>query len=84
VITVRSDNSLDFLLSSSNGPQLFLGRHKMRKKLYVGNLSYLVDSNQLNDLFTQAGSVESANVIMNRDTGRSSRSGGSFRPRTAY
>ncbi|MBS1969391.1 MAG: RNA-binding protein [Bdellovibrionales bacterium] len=99
----------------------------MGKKLYVGNLSYSVDSNQLNDLFAQAGSVESANVIMDRDSGRSkgfafvemsdaaeaqdaigkyngfsldgramnvseakpqenrkSRSGGSFRPRTAY
>lgn len=43
----------------------------MGKKLYVGNLSYSVDSNQLNDLFTQAGSVESANVIMDRDSGRS-------------
>jgi cold-inducible RNA-binding protein len=99
----------------------------MGKKLYVGNLSYSVDSNQLNDLFTQAGLVESANVIMDRDSGRSkgfafvemsdaaeaqqaigkyngfsldgramnvseakpqenrtSRGGGSFRPRTAY
>lgn len=43
----------------------------MGKKLYVGNLSYSVDSNQLNELFTQAGSVESANVIMDRDSGRS-------------
>lgn len=43
----------------------------MGKKLYVGNLSYSVDSNQLNDLFAQAGSVESANVIMDRDSGRS-------------
>jgi RNA recognition motif-containing protein len=99
----------------------------MGKKLYVGNLSYSVDSNQLNDLFAQTGSVESANVIMDRDSGRSKgfafvemsdaaeaqdaigkyngfsldgramnvseakpqedrrpRSGGSFRPRTAY
>lgn len=43
----------------------------MGKKLYIGNLSYSVDSNQLNDLFMQAGSVESANVIMDRDSGRS-------------
>jgi len=99
----------------------------MGKKLYVSNLSYSVDSNQLNELFTQAGSVESSNVIMDRDSGRSKgfafvemsdateaqqaidkyngfsldgramnvaeakpqekrtpRSGGSFRPRTAY
>jgi RNA recognition motif-containing protein len=43
----------------------------MGKKLYVGNLSYSVDSNQLNDLFAQVGTVDSANVIMDRDTGRS-------------
>lgn len=43
----------------------------MGKKLYVGNLSYTVDSNQLSDLFAQAGTVDSANVIMDRDSGRS-------------
>lgn len=43
----------------------------MGKKLYVGNLSYTVDSAQLTDLFTQVGSVDSSNVIMDRDTGRS-------------
>ena len=43
----------------------------MGKKLYVGNLSYSVDSAQLNDLFAQVGSVDSANVIMDRETGRS-------------
>ncbi len=43
----------------------------MGKKLYVGNLSYSVDSNQLSDLFSQVGSVDSANVIMDRETGRS-------------
>jgi RNA recognition motif-containing protein len=43
----------------------------MGKKLYIGNLSFSVDSNQLSDLFAQAGTVDSANVIMDRDTGRS-------------
>ncbi|PIS11657.1 MAG: RNA-binding protein [Bdellovibrio sp. CG10_big_fil_rev_8_21_14_0_10_47_8] len=43
----------------------------MGKKLYVGNLAYTVDSNQLTDLFTQVGSVDSSNVIMDRETGRS-------------
>lgn len=43
----------------------------MGKKLYVGNLSYTVDSNQLSDLFGQVGTVDSANVIMDRETGRS-------------
>lgn len=43
----------------------------MGKKLYVGNLSYSVDSTQLQELFQQVGSVESANVIMDRESGRS-------------
>ncbi len=43
----------------------------MGRKIYVGNLSYTVDSNQLTDLFAQVGTVDSANVIMDRDTGRS-------------
>lgn len=43
----------------------------MGKKLYVGNLSYSVDSHQLSDLFSQVGSVDSANIIMDRDSGRS-------------
>jgi len=43
----------------------------MGKKLYIGNLSYSVDSNQLLDLFTQVGTVESANVITDRESGRS-------------
>ena len=43
----------------------------MGKKLYVGNLSFNVDTNQLEDLFAAHGTVESAQVIMDRDTGRS-------------
>lgn len=43
----------------------------MGKKLYVGNLSFNVDSDQLNSVFSEFGSVESANVIMDRETGRS-------------
>jgi RNA recognition motif-containing protein len=43
----------------------------MGKKLYVGNLSYSVDSNHLNDLFSQVGTVDSSNVIMDRESGRS-------------
>lgn len=43
----------------------------MGKKLYVGNLSYSVDSVQLSDLFGQVGTVDSSNVIMDRDSGRS-------------
>ncbi|MNK06297.1 RNA recognition motif [compost metagenome] len=43
----------------------------MGKKIYVGNLSFNVDSNQLSDVFAEFGTVDSANVIMDRDTGRS-------------
>ena len=43
----------------------------MGKKLYVGNLSYGVDSSQLQELFSPHGSVQSAEVIADRETGRS-------------
>lgn len=43
----------------------------MGKKIYVGNLSYGVDSTALQDMFSEFGPVESANVIMDRDSGRS-------------
>ena len=43
----------------------------MGKKLYVGNLSYEVDSSALEQLFTAHGTVSSAQIISDRDTGRS-------------
>lgn len=43
----------------------------MAKRLYVGNLSYNVDSSELQQLFAQHGAVNSAEVIADRDTGRS-------------
>src|SRR5437868_2230925 len=43
----------------------------MGKKLYVGNLSYDVDSSALQDLFSPHGTVDSAQIITDRDTGRS-------------
>lgn len=43
----------------------------MGKKLYVGNLSYDVDSSALQELFTAHGAVQSAEVIADRETGRS-------------
>jgi cold-inducible RNA-binding protein len=43
----------------------------MASKLYVGNLSYSVTNQTLEDLFTPFGSVRSAQVIQDRDTGRS-------------
>src|SRR4051812_27789293 len=43
----------------------------MGNKLYVGNLSYDVDSSALEALFTPHGTVQSAQIINDRDTGRS-------------
>ncbi|MGC4032534.1 MAG: RNA-binding protein [Tepidisphaeraceae bacterium] len=43
----------------------------MGKKLYVGNLSYDVDSSSLQELFSQFGNVQSAEIISDRETGRS-------------
>ncbi|MCY2930328.1 MAG: RNA-binding protein [Planctomycetota bacterium] len=43
----------------------------MGKKLYVGNLGYDVNDADLNQLFAQHGTVESANVIMDKMTQRS-------------
>lgn len=43
----------------------------MGKKLYVGNLSFDVTSEDLQGLFAQAGSCESASVITDRTTGQS-------------
>jgi len=40
-------------------------------KLYVGNLSFQTTSEDLQQLFSQVGTVESANVIEDRETGRS-------------
>lgn len=40
-------------------------------KLYVGNLSFEVSNADLEQLFAQYGSVRSAQVIQDRDTGRS-------------
>jgi cold-inducible RNA-binding protein len=41
------------------------------KKLYVGNLTFDMTDSQLETLFTPHGTVQSAQVIMDRDTGRS-------------
>lgn len=43
----------------------------MGKKLFVGNLAYSVDSDQLQNIFSAVGNVTSAQVIMDRSTGRS-------------
>ncbi len=43
----------------------------MGRKLYVGNLPYSVNQQSLQDTFSHCGTVESVNVIMDRDTGQS-------------
>jgi cold-inducible RNA-binding protein len=43
----------------------------MRAKLFVGNLSWNINDEQLEELFRPYGDVESARVITDRDSGRS-------------
>jgi cold-inducible RNA-binding protein len=43
----------------------------MSTKLYVGNLAFQTTSQELQEMFTQAGTVQSASVVEDRDTGRS-------------
>ena len=43
----------------------------MATKLYVGNLSYDVSDSDLQNLFSPHGNIVSAQVVMDRDTGRS-------------
>lgn len=43
----------------------------MGKKLYVGNLPFSASDDSLRDAFSQCGTVESAKIITDRDTGRS-------------
>lgn len=43
----------------------------MGKKLYVGNLTYGVTDSDLQQMFAPHGTVQSAQIVMDRDTGRS-------------
>ena len=43
----------------------------MSTKLYVGNLSFNTSNEDLQELFGQAGTVETVNIVEDRDTGRS-------------
>jgi cold-inducible RNA-binding protein len=54
------------LLSSSGSDS-----QKMAKRLYVGNLPYSTTDDQLKELFAQAGTVESAQIIIDKMSGRS-------------
>lgn len=42
----------------------------MKSKLYVGNLSYDVENKDLKKLFSESGTVQSVNIIKDRDSGR--------------
>ena len=42
----------------------------MSRKLYVGNLPFTTDETQLQALFAQAGTVDTVNVVRDRETGR--------------
>lgn len=43
----------------------------MSTKLYVGNLAYSTDNNALEEMFSSFGQISSAQVVTDRDTGRS-------------
>jgi cold-inducible RNA-binding protein len=43
----------------------------MGNKIYVGNLPFTATSENLNELFSKFGQVDSAKIVMDRDTGRS-------------
>lgn len=43
----------------------------MQKRLFVGGLPYAIDEQELGDMFAKFGTVESVNIITDRDTGRS-------------
>jgi cold-inducible RNA-binding protein len=43
----------------------------MAKKIYVGNLSFQITDADLNKMFSEIGHVESAQIVTDRDTGRS-------------
>jgi RNA recognition motif-containing protein len=70
---------LSFHLQSGIGPVFLFERFpaniygglQMPSKLYVGNLAYSVSNSDLKELFSQAGQVQSADVIMDKFSGQS-------------
>src|SRR5947208_12522676 len=57
--------------ATAGAPSFFSLEAPMGKKLYVGNLGYGVTDSMLAQMFEPHGAVQSAQVIMDRDTGRS-------------
>ena len=68
---VTSLASFDSAQKVTTGRHCFLGGKNVSKKLYVGNLSYDVVDSTLEEMFGEFGAVRSAQVIQDRDTGRS-------------
>jgi len=67
---------LPFRRSPSDSQLLFIPKKgeryiSMSTKLYVGNLAFQTTTQELEQLFGQAGTVQSASVVEDRDTGRS-------------
>jgi len=63
-----------FLFDPESTPRVLsrsFGRSAVSKKLYVGNMSYNMSETDLEGLFSQFGTVQSVQVIQDRDTGRS-------------
>ena len=72
----RSTINLDTITLSHSGTSAVVSARVLKevfmaKKLYVGNLSYDTNDSDLQQLFAEYGTVQSAQVIMDRDTGRS-------------
>ena len=66
-----ADFALFSALGRARGSILVEGDRVLAKKLYVGNLGYGVKSSDLETMFSAFGTVQSAQVIEDRDTGRS-------------
>jgi RNA recognition motif-containing protein len=67
---------LPFTEANSDSQLLFRSQkgeryNYMSTKLYVGNLAFQTTSQELQEMFAQAGTVASASVVEDRDTGRS-------------
>jgi len=65
----RGSSDPQGVITVSDG--IFSGGPFMGKKLYVGNLAYAVTDSDLQQMFEAHGTVQSAQVIIDRDTGRS-------------
>ena len=57
--------------SSGIFDRIYEAKENMGNKLYVGNLPFSANDDSLREMFQQAGQVESARIITDRDTGRS-------------